>query len=236
MTKTKYDDEINKLLSNLEIKEEQSKKTYKELEKIESELKVLRNKQLLESGLLKKYTWRYEFNYSHGDKNCITLTANTHYWQELEEITGEKSYHWDHTIVKGELMTSGDDGTIALHIKHEFINKWIKKLGLKIDVNDLNKKIAQIDYEIQNKNKVKSILTDLIQAVGGEVTGIDKDEYDLCPCWCSPSDPDECKGSCEGKGGECIYPSKEKNYETCEHFGTGCKQCGYDSCKFSKKR
>jgi hypothetical protein len=236
MDKTKYDAEIDTLKTKLASKEEQSKKTYNEMEKIETDLRVLRNKQLLESGLLKKYMWVYRFDYQHSDNECITLVAKTNYWQELEEATGEKSYHWDHTIVKGELSTSGDDGTISLHIKRSAMGKWIKKLGLKIDIDNLNCQIADINYKIKEETEKRFLLVDLIKAAGGKVTGIDKDEYTMCPCWIDPSDPDSTKGTCEGEGGECRHSTAARDYTDCNNFATGCKQCGYSSCKFSKAK
>ena len=58
---------------------------------------------------------------------------------------------------------------------------------------------------------------------------------EMCPCWVSPCDPDECKGTCESdSGGECIFPdSLSKDWEKCQYFATGCNTCPED-CSFRK--
>lgn len=62
-----------------------------------------------------------------------------------------------------------------------------------------------------------------------------KNEYDCCPCWCSPCDPDGHKGTCESnEGGECRYPGNKEKWEKCSHFATGCRQCCNYSCEMHK--
>lgn len=40
---------------------------------------------------------------------------------------------------------------------------------------------------------------------------------DLCPDWSQPSDQDECKGSCNSRGGECVYPDDRSKWLNCPH-------------------
>ena len=60
--------------------------------------------------------------------------------------------------------------------------------------------------------------------------------YPLCPCWTEPGDPEGTIGTCEGTGGECVYPEKEEIWISCEHLSTGCKQCKYSpACGYNKR-
>jgi len=127
---------------------------------LKNKLKILRCKELIESTLLQQYEWVFVDDYCR-DKNYISLKAKTHYWKELEEASGESGYHWRTPIVKSELYVSGDDGDMYLHINQNVLKKWVKELGIVIDVVAIDADIDDIIEEISICKKNIEMLEEL---------------------------------------------------------------------------
>jgi hypothetical protein len=55
-------------------------------------------------------------------------------------------------------------------------------------------------------------------------------EYEDCPCWISPCDPESTRGNCEGSGGDCKLWHHDP-YTECKYLATGCTSCDEILCK-----
>jgi hypothetical protein len=53
-------------------------------------------------------------------------------------------------------------------------------------------------------------------------------DYDDCPCWSSPADPEETTGTCEGDWGDCklwYWNCGNRSYTECDRFAKDCSKC-----------
>jgi hypothetical protein len=219
--------EINLLIKELNTVKEQRQTLDKKEDELTDSIILLRSKYLISSDLLSKHEWVYVQEYAHDDVNYIQLKAKTHYWKELEEITGNPRYHWSFVIIKDELKVGGDDGDMCLFIKKDVLQKWVKQLNLKVDVKRIEKSIDENEKEIATRYENIMALKKIKRLANGEMESPNEDP-DVCPCWVSPCDPDGHKGTCEGDGGDCRYPGDRKKWEICSRLAKGCNKCGWD--------
>ena len=62
-------------------------------------------------------------------------------------------------------------------------------------------------------------------------------DYEDCPCWMPPADPEGTTGSCEGDYGDCKlwrFMDTHKSYTECNRFAKDCSKCPEVLCKFRK--
>jgi hypothetical protein len=61
-------------------------------------------------------------------------------------------------------------------------------------------------------------------------------DYDICPCWISPCNPDEHKGGCQDyEMGECSCPSEKHEWVLCGHLAIECNnRCDNIYCEKHK--
>jgi len=58
-------------------------------------------------------------------------------------------------------------------------------------------------------------------------------DYEDCPCWISPCDPESTRGDCGLRGGDCKL-WHHIPYIECDRFATQCNGCDETLCKFRK--
>jgi|WetSurMetagenome_2_1015567.scaffolds.fasta_scaffold419509_3 hypothetical protein len=62
-------------------------------------------------------------------------------------------------------------------------------------------------------------------------------DYEDCPCWSSPADPEGTTGTCEGDWGDCklwYWSCGDRSYTECDRFAKECSKCDEILCKFRK--
>lgn len=62
-------------------------------------------------------------------------------------------------------------------------------------------------------------------------------DYEECPCWMPPADPEGTTGTCEGDGGDCklwYWNVGGESYTNCNRFAKRCNNCLEILCKFRK--
>jgi hypothetical protein len=61
-------------------------------------------------------------------------------------------------------------------------------------------------------------------------------DYDVCPCWISPCNPDEHKGGCQDyEMGECRCPYEKREWILCSHLAIECNnRCDNIYCEKHK--
>jgi hypothetical protein len=231
MTADKIQKEITSLMKELNEVKSQTHSLYEREQKIEDKIVLLRSKYIVKSKILSQYAWVYEHGYTENNTDYVLLKAKTTFWKELEEATGNHRYHWDFEIVKDELKVGGDDGDMCLFIRKNVLSKWVKKLGLKVDLAQIEESIKDYEQEIAEQYERIRILRE-IKGLAAEEPNSLQGVSEFCPCWISPCDPDECKGSCEGDGGDCICPCDEEKWMRCPHFAKGCDRCNEEDCNY----
>jgi len=62
-------------------------------------------------------------------------------------------------------------------------------------------------------------------------------DYEDCPCWMPPLDPEGTTGTCEGDGGDCklwYWNCDGRSYTQCNRFSKDCSKCLEVLCKYRK--
>ena len=102
--------------------------------------------------------------------------------------------------------------------------------------------IARKRIDLINKIKSRSYIVHEEEPIIYEIEDIrfvtdEPPDYEDCPCWMPPLDPEGTTGTCEGDGGDCklwYWNCDGRSYTECDRFSKNCNNCLETLCKYRK--
>lgn len=128
----------------------------------------------------------------------------------------------------GELIDITEDSMIEEH-KERRVELARRRIDL---VNKIKSRKYMVKYEEE-----KCVLREIALPEDFRYYNQEPPDYEDCPCWMSPADPEGTTGSCEGDYGDCKlwrFMDNHASYTECDRFAKDCSKCPEVLCKYRK--